>query len=91
MQCENMKCDLSHTVKKVSDITVHLFPAGESMVSHTHIPAGDGNIANLFYSALTFIINLRFLVGGLPDLCDSSRLTGGGQGICTEIVTTTNF
>ncbi len=34
-----MKYDLSHTVKKVSYITVHLFPARESMVSD--IPAGE--------------------------------------------------
>jgi hypothetical protein len=47
----------------------------------SHITAGDGNIANLFNSALTFIINLRFLVGGLPDLCDSSRLTAEDEAL----------
>jgi hypothetical protein len=40
-----------HTVKKVIDFRVpcRLFPARESSVSD--VPAGDGKIANLFYSA----------------------------------------
>ncbi len=42
-----------YTVKKVGDFPVQitkLLPARESLVSD--IPAGDGKIANLFYSVL---------------------------------------
>jgi|688.fasta_scaffold617616_1 hypothetical protein len=46
----------TYTVKKVNDFPVpwpgiiKLFPARESLVSEMKIPAGDGKMANLFYS-----------------------------------------